>query len=249
MISKNQISFVRSLHQKKFRQMYGKFLVEGEKMVLELLSSPLRVDTVFSTFPISLQAAHSATEFVRVSDNDLSKIATQSNPDKCLAVVNMPEPNPISDVHLLEQELFVVCDNIADPGNAGTIIRTADWFGISKVFFSLNSVDLYNPKTVAASKGSLFRVACIHTDIEQLLQSNSHLPVIGSFMHGENIYQAKLPDCGFIVIGNEANGIGSAIEKRVTHRITIPSFGKAESLNAGVATGILLSEFKRLQRV
>lgn len=249
MISKNQISFVRSLHQKKFRQMYGKFLVEGEKMVFELLSSSLRVDTVFSTFPISLQAAHSATEFVLVSDNDLSKIATQSNPDKCLAVVNIPEPNPIGDVHRLEQELLVVCDNIADPGNAGTIIRTADWFGISKVFFSLNSVDLYNPKTVAASKGSLFRVVCTHIDIEQLLLNNSHLPVIGSFMRGENIYQAILPDCGFIVIGNEANGIGSAVEKRVTHHITIPSFGKAESLNAGVATGIILSELRRQQGI
>lgn len=225
--------------------MYGKFLVEGEKMVLELLSSAMQVNTVFTTTPLKVNPISGNTEFINVTNDELSKIATQTNPDKCLAIVSIPDKVGTDTLKNLEHNLYVVCDNIADPGNAGTIIRTAEWFGVTNVFFSENSVDLYNPKTVAASKGSLFRVKSMQTDIEQLLLENKHLNAYGAFMRGDNIYKTSLGNCGFIVIGNEANGISASIEKLITHRITIPAFGKAESLNAGVATGIILSEFKR----
>lgn len=240
MLSKKQAGYVRSLHLKKFRQMYGKFIVEGEKLVRELLHTELTVDRVFST--VQLPEIKHLTELVEVTEAELAKIATQQQPDKMLAVVSIP---PASAPGLLQDDLYLALDEINDPGNAGTIIRIADWFGIKQVFLSPNTVDIYNPKTVAAAKGSLFRVPCSHVNLTQLMKANPSLPVFGTFMQGENIYHTPLPQKGIIIIGNEANGISAEVEALVTQKITIPSFGKAESLNAGVATGIVLSEFKR----
>lgn len=240
MLSKKQAGYVRSLHLKKFRQMYGKFIVEGEKLVRELLHTELTVDTVFST--VQLPEIKHLTELVEVTEAELAKIATQQQPDKMLAVVSIP---PAGAPGLLQDDLYLALDEINDPGNAGTIIRIADWFGIKQVFLSPNTVDIYNPKTVAAAKGSLFRVPCSYVNLTQLMKANPSLPVFGTFMQGENIYRTPLPQKGIIIIGNEANGISAEVEALVTQKITIPSFGKAESLNAGVATGIVLSEFKR----
>lgn len=240
MLSKKQAGYVRSLHLKKFRQMYGKFIVEGEKLVRELLHTDLTVDTVFST--VQLPEIKHLTELVEVTEAELAKIATQQQPDKMLAVVSIP---PAGAPGLLQDDLYLALDEINDPGNAGTIIRIADWFGIKQVFLSPNTVDIYNPKTVAAAKGSLFRVPCSYENLPQLMKANPSLPVLGTFMQGENIYLTPLPQKGIIIIGNEANGISAEVEALVTQKLTIPSFGKAESLNAGVATGIVLSEFKR----
>lgn len=240
MLSKKQAGYVRSLHLKKFRQMYGKFIVEGEKLVRELLHTELTVDTVFST--VQLPEIKHLTELVEVTPAELAKIATQQQPDKMLAVVSIP---PAGAPGLLQDDLYLALDEINDPGNAGTIIRIADWFGIKQIFLSPNTVDIYNPKTVAAAKGSLFRVPCSYVNLPQLMKANPSLPVLGTFMQGENIYRTPLPQKGIIIIGNEANGISAEVEALVTQKLTIPSFGKAESLNAGVATGIVLSEFKR----
>lgn len=240
MLSKKQAGYVRSLHLKKFRQMYGKFIVEGEKLVRELLHTELTVDTVFST--VQLPEIKHLTELVEVTEAELAKIATQQQPDKMLAVVSIP---PAGAPGLLQDDLYLALDEINDPGNAGTIIRIADWFGIKQIFLSPNTVDIYNPKTVAAAKGSLFRVPCSYVNLPQLMKANPSLPVLGTFMQGENIYRTPLPQKGIIIIGNEANGISAEVEALVTQKLTIPSFGKAESLNAGVATGIVLSEFKR----
>lgn len=240
MLSKKQAGYVRSLHLKKFRQMYGKFIVEGEKLVRELLHTELTVDTVFST--VQLPEIKHLTELVEVTEAELAKIATQQQPDKMLAVVSIP---PAAAPGLLQDDLYLALDEINDPGNAGTIIRIADWFGIKQIFLSPNTVDIYNPKTVAAAKGSLFRVPCSYVNLPQLMKANPSLPVLGTFMQGENIYRTPLPQKGIIIIGNEANGISAEVEALVTQKLTIPSFGKAESLNAGVATGIVLSEFKR----
>ncbi len=243
MLSKSQISYVRSLHQKKFRQMYGKFVVEGDKLVQELLNSDIKTDTVYCIKGYTPQFPN--TEVIEVSETELEKISTQQTPDKVLAVANIPAQAPASSK--LEKGLYLLLDNLNDPGNCGSIIRIADWFGIKEVFLSDTSVDVYNPKVVAAAKGSLFRLRCTYTNLPELVAQNNHLTTYGTFMSGENIYQTTLPSSAMIVIGNEANGISKEVEALIKNRITIPAFGKAESLNAAVATGIVVSEFKRRQ--
>ena len=243
MLSKSQISYVRSLHQKKFRQMYGKFVVEGDKLVQELLNSDIKTDTVYCIKGYAPQLSH--VEVIEVSETELEKISTQQTPDKVLAVANIPAQAAVPPK--LEEGLYLLLDNLNDPGNCGSIIRIADWFGIKEVFLSDTSVDVYNPKVVAAAKGSLFRLRCTYTGLPELITQNNHLAAYGTFMSGENISQTSLPSSAMIVIGNEANGISNEMEVLIKNRITIPAFGKAESLNAAVATGIVVSEFKRRQ--
>ncbi len=245
MISKTQLSFVRSLHQKKFRQMYGKFLVEGQKLVNELLLSDWKVEFVFKTKEAQLVNLKRVENVVEVTPDELSQISTQAHPHLALAVVYMPAAETIYTETLTDGHYLLV-DQLSDPGNAGTIIRTAEWFGIEKVFFSEGSVEIFNPKVVAAAKGSLLRVKCYVTDLKKIIQANPQLPVYGTFMKGESIYKTTLENKGFVVIGNEANGISPTVAKMVTTKLSIPSFGKAESLNAAIATGVVLSEFKRL---
>ena len=245
MLSKQQISFLRSLHQKKFRQMYGKFLVEGDKLVRELLASDYKVDAVYAVDSWQLTIGSEKISITSVTDEELRKISTHENPNHVVAIVDIPKSeirNPKSEI---KNGLVIVCDNLSDPGNAGAIIRIADWFGIDKVFFSEDSVDIYNPKVVSAAKGSLFRINCFYTDLKKLFEKNKHLKVYGTFMNGENIYKSSLDNNAFILIGNEANGISDGLLPYIQHKISIPSFGKAESLNAAVATGIVVSEFKR----
>lgn len=243
MLSKQQISFARSLHQKKFRQMYGKFLVEGDKPVRELLASRFKVHTVFAVEGWPAPNKKSKWELITVSEAELAKISTLENPKGAIAIAEIPQ-QPVG-TPTVTTGLHLCLDNLNDPGNAGTIIRIADWFGIANVFLSENSVDVYNPKVVSSAKGSLFRVNCVYTDLQQLFFTNEQLPVYGTFMDGSNVYKADLPADAFIVVGNEANGIGANLTPFITKRIAIPSFGGAESLNAGVATGIVVSEFMR----
>lgn len=245
MISKAQLSFVRSLHQKKFRQMYGKFLVEGHKLVNELLLSDWKVEYVFKTKEAQLLNLKRVENVVDVTADELKQISTQTHPHMAVAVVYMPEAEVVN-TEILTEGLYLLVDQLNDPGNAGTIIRTAEWFGISKVFFSEGSVEIFNPKVVAAAKGSVLRVKCYVTDLKKIIQANPSFSVYGTFMKGESIYKTSLANKGFIVIGNEANGISPAVAKMVTTKLSIPAFGKAESLNAAIATGAVLSEFKRL---
>jgi TrmH family RNA methyltransferase len=242
MLSKQQISFVRSLHQKKFRQMYGKFLVEGDKPVRELLASGFKVHSVFSVSGWQLPFEATGWQHVVVTEEELKRISTLENPKEVVAVAEIPTQPGIS---YPLAGLALCLDNVNDPGNAGTIIRIADWFGIRHVFLSDNSVDIFNAKVVSAAKGSLFRVSCVYTNLSRLFKANPNMPVFGTYMDGQNIYRTDLTESAFIVIGNEANGISKELSPFITHRISIPSFGGAESLNAGVATGIVVSEFKR----
>ena len=222
--------------------MYGKFLVEGDKAVRELLSSTFKIDAIYAvqdwiaTFP-SIPA-----DTYPVSAAELQQVSTHDQPNQVLAIAHIPTRE---DNVTLGQELYIACDQLNDPGNAGTIIRIADWFGISTVIFSNNSVEVYNPKVVSAAKGSLFRVKVVYTDLKTLFENNINLPVLGAAMDGESIYIAKFPSSGILLIGNEANGISDDLYASVTNKIAIPSFGHAESLNAGVATGIIMSEWKR----
>lgn len=225
--------------------MYGKFLVEGDKLVRELLTSHFKVDAIYKLHSANYEVRNRATEVITVNDLELRKISTHENPNLVVAVAEIPNFNSQIPNPKLEDGLHIVCDNLSDPGNAGTIIRTADWFGIEKVFFSENSVDIYNPKVVSAAKGSLFRVKCSYIDLPNLFEANRHIKAYGTFMSGEDIYTTKLNKSGFIVIGNEANGISPELLPFITDRINIPRFGKAESLNAAVAAGIVMSEFCR----
>lgn len=243
MLSKQQVSFVCSLHQKKYRQMYGKFLVEGDKLVQELVQSDFKIDAVYSLVDYKFTTNRKQFQHFIVTETELKKISTHENPNAVIAVAHIPDQETVSDK--LPLQLFIACDNLSDPGNAGTIIRTAEWFGINTIFFSENSVDIYNPKVVSAAKGSLFRTRCIYTDLKNLFNSNKHIPVYGTFMKGKNIYQVILEKHAFILIGNEANGISSELAEYIQHKISIPAFGKAESLNAAMAAGIIMSEFKR----
>ncbi len=222
--------------------MYGKFLVEGDKTVRELLHSAFSIDAIYGLSGWIEKVSPSSDIVTTISETELAEISIQDNPNQVIAIANIPAP---VQSFSLGDELYIVCDQLNDPGNAGTIIRIADWFGVQTVIFSENSVDVYNPKVVSAAKGSLFRVKTHVADLKTVFENNKRLPVYAADMEGKSIYQASLPAAAILLIGNEANGISEELYTFVSDTISIPSFGKAESLNAGVATGIIVSEWRR----
>ncbi|MCS6935385.1 MAG: RNA methyltransferase [Chitinophagales bacterium] len=240
MLAKSQIGYIRSLHQKKFRQRYGKFLVEGVKNVQELLNSHFNIDTIYytSAYRVSLPVNIRAVE---ISEEELKKISTQTTPDKVLAIAHIP----LQDLRLPPPDKYsLLLDGINDPGNLGTIIRICDWFGWRQLYLSPHCADVYNPKTVAAAKGSLFRVEVHHVSLPELIRK-CNMPVYGAVMRGNNIYHEPFAKGGLVVIGSESHGISEEVATLLTHKITIPGSGTADSLNAAVAAGILVSEITR----
>lgn len=240
MLSKNQIKLITALQQKKYRQSHRLFFAEGVKVISELLQSAFELEQLFETEPLFDEVP--ANKKVTISPSELKKISALSTPNNCLAVFKMPVDSP-----LLQNGLIVALDDIRDPGNLGTILRLCDWFGIEQLLCSNETVDVFNPKAVQATMGSLARVAVHYLDLEQFL-SQTKLQVFGTFMDGKNIYSEALPSEGIIVLGNEANGISPEVEKRVNRKIAIPRFGKlqqTESLNVATAAAIVLSEFRR----
>lgn len=240
MVSKNQIKLITSLLQKKYRKQEQLFFAEGIKVIEELIDSTFELEHIFCTsdlFPtISVQKK------TIISDSDLKKISALKTPNDCLALFKIPIEKEINTNGLL-----IALDDIRDPGNLGTIIRLCDWFGITQIICSQECVDVYNPKVVQATMGSIGRVNISYLDLNKYL-TNTKLPIYGTFMEGENIYKKSLLPEGIIVLGNEANGISEKIEKLVTQKISIPRFGnlqRTESLNVATATAIVLSEFKR----
>ena len=240
MISKNQIKLITGLHQKKQRFANQLFFAEGIKVIQELLQSNFELEHLFTT-----QNDFETVEFSKrivITEQELKKISALSTPNTCLAVFKIPAENT-----LIVSGLILALDDIRDPGNLGTILRLCDWFGIQQIICSKETVDIYNPKVVQATMGSIARVNVNYVDLKSFI-TTTKLPVFGTFMNGENIYQSNLPQNGIIIMGNEANGISAEIEKTVTSRLTIPRFGKlqkTESLNVATATAIILSEFKR----
>ena len=230
-ITQAEIKQIRSLREKKFRDAYGLFVVEGEKMVQEALLSDFEVVRVWRREEIGEAA--------------MARISQLSTPSPVLAVVARPEPAGI----VLQRSLCLGLDGIRDPGNLGTILRIADWFGVETVFASDDCVDLFNPKVIQASMGSVFRVRLVTADIPALARRfrEAGMRVYGTFLDGADLYQEALQPEGLVVMGNEANGIRPAVAAEVDARLTIPSFGKsgAESLNVAAATAVTLSEFRR----
>lgn len=240
MVSKNQIKLITGLHQKKQRSANQLFFAEGVKVIQELLQSNFELEHLYTTlndFETVQPSKHTL-----INEQELKKISALATPNSCLAVFKIPAENKIID-----SGLIIALDDIRDPGNLGTILRLCDWFGIKQIICSKETVDIYNPKVVQATMGSIARVNVNYIDLKTFI-TQTKLPVFGTFMDGENIYQSSLPQSGIIIMGNEANGISAEIEKIVTSRISIPRFGelqKTESLNVATATAIILSEFKR----
>lgn len=221
------------------------FLVEGHKSINEFANSAYQVDTVFQTYtndPKLLNLSHKIN-FQQISLNDLEKISSLKSPQDAVALVKIPQW-PALQTDLLSKSFSIVLDNVQDPGNLGTIIRTADWYGIQNIICSEDTVDAYNPKVVQATMGSLSRVKVHYIDLEPFLRKIS-LPVYGALLNGKNIYTTDFGTEGLVVMGNEGNGVRPAIEKLITKAITIPRAGEAESLNVAIATAIFCSEIKR----
>ena len=240
MVSKNQIKLISSLQQKKQRIAHQLFIAEGIKGVQELLDAHFELDHLYTT-QNDFETVSNSLKTV-VSEADLRKMSALATPNTCLAVFRIPKEKEI-----VTSGLIVALDDVRDPGNLGTILRLCDWFGIQQLICSKETVDIYNPKVVQATMGSIARVNVSYVDLKDFLKTTS-IPVFGTFMNGDNIYKASLPQEGIIVMGNEANGISSELEKIIKNRLTIPRFGaiqKTESLNVATATAIVLSEFCR----
>ena len=234
-ITKNEIKLIKSLGQKKFRHQEQLFLVEGIKGVREFLDSEFELYQLFATDAVF------DVETTLISPKDLQKISALKTPNTALAIFRIPKPKTV-----MESSLIIALDDVRDPGNLGTIIRLCDWFGIENLVCSLETVDCYNPKVVQATMGSLTRVQINYTGLEDYLK-HSDLETFGTFMDGSSIYSEALPKKGIIIMGNEANGISSNIERLVNKKIGIPRFGHlkaTESLNVATATAIVLSAFK-----
>lgn len=240
MISKNQIKLITSLQQKKQRMAHQMFFAEGIKVIQELLESKFELVHLYTTQNDFKEVSNDKK--VHIDEGELKKITALTTPNTCLAVFKIPIEKKIS-----ESGLIIALDSVRDPGNLGTILRLCDWFGIEQLLCSKDAVDIYNPKVVQATMGSIARVNVNYIDLESFIV-NTQLPVFGTFMDGKSIYKTTLPEEGIIVMGNEANGISSEIEKSIKNRLTIPRFGnlqKTESLNVATATAIVLSEFRR----
>lgn len=252
MLSKNKIKFIQSLERKKIRDEHGVFLVEGNKMVDEALASGFEIELLVGTenFLIGKQLNDKAIgEIVEADKDSIKKASLLQSPQEALAVVKKTSSS-ISEARCKGQ-LILALDCIQDPGNLGTILRIADWFGISQVICSTDTVDVYNPKVVQASMGAIFRAKTFYSDLAEFLQKerSNGLSVYGTFMNGQNIYQHKLSKEGILVMGNEGSGISKKIEQLITEKIAIPSFAEndsgSESLNVAIATAICCSEFRR----
>lgn len=236
MLSINQKKYLNSLKQKKYRNQYSSFIVEGEKMVNELVASDFEIESIYG-----IEDLISYPSIIEISEKELASLSLLKTPNKYLAVAKQKKVH-----NIVPNGLTIVLDNIQDPGNLGTIIRIADWFGISSIVCSPTCVDLYNPKVVQATMGSLFRVDVVYSDLKLFLTENKDSNIYGALLGGGNVYQTTIQkDDAILIMGNESKGISAELIPFINHKIAIPQFGGAESLNVAIATAILCSEYRR----
>lgn len=255
MISKNQIKYVRSLQMKKHRKAEGVFVAEGHKLVDDVMGA---FECTYVAATSDWLAAHErwverlrskGVEVDDVTEDELRRVSLLETPQQVLAIFKQPRYEvDVDDV--VRQQLCLALDDVQNPGNLGTIVRVADWFGIEHIFCSQGCADLYNPKTVQATMGAMARVKVHYVDLAEMLASlDVDTPVYGTFLDGENMYGKTLSEHGVIVMGNEGNGISAEVERHVTERLFIPNYpeGRAtsESLNVAIATAIVCAEFRR----
>lgn len=249
MLSKAQISLITSLQNKKYRKQHGLFIVEGIKSVKEFMASSYQVESIFYTDDANTKVGKISHNIKsqELSETEFQKISTLKSPQGILALVKLPKQQQI-DIHELRNCYNIVLDDVQDPGNLGTIIRTAEWFGIKHIICSIGTVDAYNPKVVQATMGSLARIQVHYVNLHEFI-SSTDLPVYGALLNGQSIYQTEWTTEGLIVMGNEGNGISTEIIALIDQTVTIPRIGQAESLNVAVATTIFCSEIARVQLV
>ena len=242
MISKNQIKLIKQLELKKFRQREGLFVAEGPKVVNDLMSrwKPTVVfatDDYLSPQPVEIQ---------RISSDELRKVSFLQHPQQVLAIFPIPQ----ATAHKPQmKDLVLALDDVQDPGNLGTIIRLADWFGITDIICSENTADAWNPKVIQATMGSIARVSISYTSLPDFMdQLPADTPIYGTLLDGDNLYEQELTQGGIIVMGNEGKGLTEKVRRRVNRRLLIPSYrtdDTAESLNVAIATAIVCAEFRR----
>ena len=244
MLTRNTLKYLQSLKQKKFRQMYNNFVVEGEKMATEIIQHQgLILEGIFALAPW-IQANRAILRNIdtivqEVSPKDLARISSLKTPNQVLVVCKVPTYE--LDLATINSSLTLFLDNLQNPGNMGSILRIADWFGLPYVFCSKNTVEAFNPKVIQASMGAFLRVKIISIEFLELMENLPGLPVFAAVLQGEDVFKADLPKNGLLVIGNEGAGVSADITEQATHLIRIPKGkqGGAESLNAAVAAGIL----------
>ncbi|MBJ6120035.1 RNA methyltransferase [Pontibacter sp. BT310] len=246
MLSKAVIKYINSLQVKKYRNQHQAFVVEGAKSVIELLQSGFELQHVYVTESFAKEHARllgKGITYEVVTEADLVRAGTYATNNAALAVAHMRR---LPDLIVAPTELVIALDDIRDPGNLGTIIRIADWYGIEKIICSENCADFYNPKVIAATMGSFTRMQVHYLNLENWLQQHTTThSIYGASLAGENIHQMKLQPQGIVVMGNEANGIRPEVAKQVNQLIKIPAFGHAESLNVATATAIIMDNFRR----
>ncbi len=248
MLSKKLTAHIRSLKLKKFRDQIGEFMVEGPKTVSELLESEWEVRNIICTedFYNDKEALINATgaEISIVNDNELKKASNLSTPNKVLAVA--PYPAYYTDGIILKSRFILALDQMQDPGNLGTAVRTADWFGINQIVCSNDSADIFNPKVIQSTMGSFLRVRVSYTSLPLFIEENDDYMVLGSFQEGESVYDFDEKKKKILIIGNESQGISKEVGGMIERRLTVPSLsGRTESLNAAVAASLIMSEFAR----
>ncbi|WP_172439818.1 TrmH family RNA methyltransferase [Pseudoalteromonas piscicida] len=241
MISKNQQKLLRALGQKKYRKQHGLYLVQGEKNVIELVDAGMAVEQVFATSEFIAKHSNklATVACVEAEEAVLSKVSTLVSNNAAIAVVPMPQEEAINT-----SGLVLALDGVSDPGNLGTIIRLADWYGLKQVVVSENCADQFNPKVISATMGSFVRVNVIRADLEAFLQQYQG-DCYGAFLGGESVHQCQFSRNAVLVMGSESHGISDSIAAHVSKKVTIPAFGGAESLNVAMATGIILDNIKR----
>lgn len=240
MITRAEILDIKSLATKQGREELGAFIAEGEKLVGEIRNSSLRIRRILQTKPIF-------SDGEIISEKEMERISQLKSANSVLAVVETPR-HSLTKVNP-EKSLVLALDRIQNPGNLGTIIRLADWFGISDIVCSEDTADCFNPKVVQATMGAILRVRVHYTNLPQWLANQKNTKIYGTFLEGENIYSAHLDQTGIIVMGNEGQGISNEVAERVSHKLLIPPYPAdrcgSESLNVAVATAVICSEFRR----
>ena len=241
MLSKTQAKYIQSLVHKKFREQYGQYIIEGPKLLSEAMTANHTSIRNIYAYPEWLEKNEFLTlqkgiDIIPVSEDEMKKISALSTPGPVLAILQMPQ-KPVVNAF---PGITLLLDAIQDPGNLGTIIRTADWFGIKNIVCGDGCVDCYNPKVIQSTMGSIFRVNMIYNDLSAFLDQWPGIPVLASSLDGSLLKETKQEKQAFLVIGNESRGISQGILQRATVKVRIPGGGDTESLNASVATGILM---------
>jgi RNA methyltransferase, TrmH family len=237
MLSKNETKYIQSLCHKKQRDETKCFIAEGPKLAEELMNSAFEVVHVYATK--TYVAKHSITDFpfTEISEQELERISTLHTPNQVLVIAKQKPPQ---EAPTFKSQLTLVLDGIKDPGNFGTMLRTADWFGIQQIICTHDCVELYNPKVVQSTMGSITRVKVWYEDVTNII-ADAAVPVYGALLNGKNVFKTEAVTEGLLVIGNESKGIRQGVKELITHPITIPKIGGAESLNAAIAAGIIMS--------